>query len=144
MSYNTAAAANQLVTVLSGLSGMSAAQLGMPLAIGPRVSSYVTMGSQRTRIVASGIVERETNLFTMLTYRLDGAEATAETTLMGLVDAFLNALGADMTLAGTVTGITVNSLGADEPEYQARAGKEYREYPILVTVKQRSTYEVNP
>ncbi len=144
MSFNSTAVANQLVTLLTGLSGMGSAQIGAPETFGPRVGSYVTMGSQNTVRKATGVIQRETRFFCMIAYRVDGAEATAETTLMALVDAFMAALHADLTLSGTVTGLEANSLAADEPDYQLRAGKEYREYPVVVTVTQRDSYEVNP
>lgn len=144
MSFDSTAVANQLVTVLTGLSGMGAAQIGAPESVGPRVMSYVTMGSQQTVRKATGVMQREGRFFCMFAYRVDGAEATAETTLMGLVDAFLAALHADLTLGGTVFSLEANSLAADEPEYQLRAGKEYREYPVMVTVTQRDGYTVNP
>ena len=144
MSYNNSAVAARLQTILAGLSGMGAAQIGAPESVGPKVSSYVTMGSQSTNRKVTGIMQRETRFFVMFAYRVDGAEATAEATLMALVDAFLVALQADLTLAGTVHSLEANSLAADEPEYQLRAGKEYREYPIVVTVVQRDRYAVNP
>lgn len=144
MSFSTVAVANQLVAVLQGLSGMGAVQIGAPESVGPRVVAYVTMGSQTTTRQVIGVVNRDTRFMCMFAYRLDGAETTAETTLMGLVDAFLNALHADLTLAGTVKSLEANSAAADEPDYQLRAGKEYREYPVVVEVKQRGSYEVNP
>lgn len=144
MSYNALAPANQLVTILTGLSGMGAAQLGMPLSIGPRVTSYVTMGSQASSVKAAGVKQRTTRYFVVMAYRLDDAESTAESTLMSLVDAFMQAIHDDKTLAGTVYNAEVNSLAADEPDYQLRAGKEFREYPLVVEVVQRAAYEVNP
>lgn len=144
MSFNNTAVLNRLQTILTGLSGMGAAQIGAPEAVGPRVMSYVTMGSQSTTRKATGVIQRETRFFVMFAYRVDAAEATAETTLAGLVDAFLVALHADLTLAGTVEALETNSLAADEPEYQLRAGKEYREYPVVLTTVQRDSYTVNP
>lgn len=144
MSFDSAAAANQLVTVLSGLAGMGAAQIGAPESVGPRVGSYVTMGSQSSGRKATGVMQRETRFFCMFAYRVDGAEQAAETTLMNLVDAFMQALNADLTLGGTVNSLTADSAAADEPDYQLRAGKEYREYPVVVTVTQRDSYQVNP
>jgi heme A synthase len=144
MSFNTTAVANALVSVLQGLSGMGTVQIGTPESVGPRVMSYVTLGSQATTRKVIGVVTRDTRFFCMFAYRLDGAEAAAETTLMSLVDAFMAALFADLTLGGTVTSLEANSQAADEPDYQLRAGKEYREYPVMVTVTQRDSYEVNP
>ncbi len=144
MAFNSTNVANQLNTILTALSGMGTAQIGAPESVGPRVMSYVTMGGLTTGRTVTGVVQRESRFFCMFAYRVDGAEATAETTLMGLVDAFLAALHADLTLAGTVRSLEANSANADEPEYQLRAGKEYREYPVTVTVTQRDSYTVNP
>ena len=144
MAYNNVAVANALVDVLDGLSNMGDVQIGSPESMSTRVSAFVTLGSLTPKRKATGITQRETRFFVMLAYRVDGAEATAETTLMGLVDAFMDALAADMTLGGVCVDLEANSLAADEPDYQLRAGKEHREYPIVVTVTQRSTYEVNP
>lgn len=144
MAFNTTAVANQLVTVLGGLNGMGAAQVGAPESIGPRVTGYVTMGGQRKVRKATGVTQRESRFFCMFAYRVDGAETTAETTLMAVVDAFLVALDADLTLNGTVKSLDADSQAADEPDYQLRAGKEYREYPVVVTVTQRDSYAVNP
>jgi hypothetical protein len=143
-SLDSGAVAVALKGVLEGLSGLAAVQIGAPTHIGPRVSAYVTMGSQATVRKSGGITQREGRFFCMLAYRVDGAETTAETTLMGLADAFMEALHADLTLGGVVADLTADSAAADEPDYQLRAGREYREYPVVVTVTQRSTYEVNP
>lgn len=144
MSYNSAAVASQLVAILSGLPGMGTAQIGVPESVGLRVSAYVTLGSQTTGAKTAGIKQRETRFFVVLAYRLDGAESTAETTLMGLVDAFFQAIHDDKTLGGTVFSADVDSQAADDPDYQLRAGKEYREYPVIVTVTQQAGYAVNP
>jgi len=144
MAFNTTATANQLVTILSAISGIGGAQIGSPESIGKRVYGYVTMGSTDNRRHTQGTTERTQRFMVMLVYRLDGAEATAETTLMGIADSLFQAVHNDPTLNGNVDGAEVQSLGADEPDYQLRAGKEYREYPILVTTIQRGTYAVNP
>lgn len=144
MAYNASAVATEIVSLLNGLSGMGAAQIGAFESVGPRVSSYVTLGSQSTIRKTTDTTQRESRFFVMFAYRVDGAEATAETTLMDLVDDFMDAVAADLTLGGTVHATEINSQAADEPEYQLRAGKEYREYPVMLTVTQRSTYEVNP
>ena len=144
MAYNSGAVATALVTVLESLSGMGNVQIGAPESLSTRVSAYVTLGSQTTTRKANGIKQRETRFFVMLAYRVDGAEATAETILMGLADAFMNALDADLTLGGVMVDLTADSQAADEPEYQSRSGKEFREYPIMVTVTQRDSYAVNP
>lgn len=144
MSLDTGAAAAAIVTILEGLAGMGVVQIGAPESVGPRVSAYVSMGSQRVMKKAAGVVGREARIFVQLAYRVDGAETTAETTLMGLVDDLIDALNADVTLGGVVSGSEIDTGMADEPDYQLRAGKEYREYPVVVTVRQYGTYAVNP
>lgn len=144
MAYNSGAVAAQLVTILTGLSGMGAAQVGAPESVGPRVSAYVTAGGFGSLRHSGGVMQRDQRFMVMFVYRLDKAEATAETTLMGLVDAFLAAVQADLSLGGTVNTAQLDGSAADEPSYQLRAGQEYREYPVIVTVTQRGTYTVNP
>ncbi len=144
MAFNSGAVAAQLKTVLEGLSGMAVVQIGAPESVGPRISAYVTMGGQNVSRKTTGTTQRQTRFFCMMLYRVDGAETTAETTLMSLADAFMAALYADLTLSGTCTDLEASSNLADEPEYTVRAGKEYREYPIVVIVTQQGTYEVNP
>ena len=75
---------------------------------------------------------------------MDESESTAETTLLGLIPAFDAALHADLTLNGTVLSLTLNSLTADEPEYQLRAGKEYSDYPMVVAAKLQGSFTTNP
>jgi len=144
MAYNSTAVANALKALLENLTGMGVVQIGAPSSVGPQVSAYVTMGGQRSVRKATGITQRESRFMCMLAYRVDGKETTAETTLMTLVDAAMAALDTDLTLGGVVKSLTYDATGADEPDYQLRAGKEYREYPIIVTATQRGTYEVNP
>lgn len=144
MSYNSAAVANQLATVLAGLAGMGGSQVGAPESIGKQVTSYVTFGSFSPTRKTNGVVQREQRFFCMFAYRVDGNETAAETALMGLVDAFLVALQADFTLNNTVKSLEASSQAADEPDYQLRAAKEYREYPVVVTVTQQANYAVNP
>lgn len=144
MAYDAGAAANALVDVLEGLSGMGAVQIGAPQSVGVQVSAWVGLGSHRTIRKATAVTQRETRFYVLFCYRVDGAEAAAEVALMALVDAFLAALHADLTLAGTVFDLKADSAVSDEPDYQLRAGKEYREYPVVVTVVQRGTYAVNP
>jgi hypothetical protein len=144
MSFDSLAPANRLVSVLTSLSAVNSAQIGAPESVSTRLSAYVTMGSQGVGRKTTGTTQRQTRYFVMFVYRVDGDETAAETALMQTVDAFMAALYADLTLNGTGTDLEAASLAADEPEYQLRVGKEYREYPIVVTVTQQGTYEVNP
>ena len=144
MAFATKAVATQLVTILSGLSGMGAAQIGAPESFSPRVGAYVTMGSQSESRHATGVKRANNRYMVMFHYRLDGSESAAEEALMDLVDAFKVAINADLTLAGNAKGAELDMGLADLPEYQLRAGKEVREYPIIVIATQDGTYTVNP
>lgn len=144
MALNTTAIANAIVVKLQALSGMGAVQVGVPESTGPRVSAYVTMASQPSVRKATGLVRREARFFVLFAYRVDKNETTAETTLMDLVDAFLAALYADLKLGGACNSLEIDTGLADTPDYQMRAGKEYREYPIILTASQDTTYTVAP
>jgi len=143
-SVNTSGAATAVKTLLEGLSGMGLVQIGAPEAIGPQVSAWLTMGSANDTRKTTGTTQRQQRLFVLFCYRIQGSAATAETTLMGLVDAFFAAVNADKTLGGAVDSAEINSLAADEPEYALRAGQEFREYPMVVYYTQQGSYEVTP
>lgn len=144
MSINTLAAANGIIAVLEQLSGLATVQIGVPLSVGTTVSAWVGLGGQADVRKATAVVQKRTRFFVMFCYRVDGNETTAETALMTLVDAFTVALNADLTLGGTVKELTISSAAADEPDYQLRAGKEYREYPMVIEATQHGSYTVNP
>lgn len=139
MSLDTAAGANALLTVLAGLSGIGGAQLGVPLESGKLLYGTVTAASQVYQKVTlgqnKGRTSRDARYMLSLSYRLDGHEAAAELALMGLLDELAVALHIGYeTGAGQVVAFDTGL--ADTPEYQVRSGKEYREYPVLVTLRQ--------
>lgn len=144
MALDTKAVADRVVAILRGLAGMGAVQKGVPEAWSKRVDAYVTMGSQPQGRKTTGTVYRDARFFVAFCYRVDGAEETAEETLMSLVDAFQAEIYADLTLAGTCQGVELDTGLADDPEYRPYAGKEFREYPIVVTARQYGSYAVNP
>lgn len=145
MAINTSGAITAVKTILEGLSGVTSVQIGAPEAIGPQVTAWLTMGSAADSPKATGVTQRRQRVFIVFCYRVQGSgETTAETTLMGLVDAFFAAVNADKTLGDVVDSAEVSSLAADEPEYQLRAGLEYREYPMVVSYTQQGSYEVTP
>jgi hypothetical protein len=140
VAYSLTAPAQRLLAILQGLAGIGGAQIGVPESIGPRVYAYLTAGGISSGRKANGVMYRDARYRIAFVYRLDGAETAAETTVMGLVDAFLAALHADLTLAGTCEAIEIDAGLADAPEYQIRAGREYREWPLTVSCRQYATY----
>ena len=143
MAFNTLAVAEYLVDTLTGI-GVSVAQLGAPESTGQRLAAYVTAGSQSIRRQTTGTTRREARFFVSLAYRVDNNEATAESTLMTSLDAFLAEIYADLTLGGTALSTEVDTSLADTPEYAMRAGKEFREFPILITAVQQGAFSPNP
>lgn len=140
MAFDTAAGANALLAVLNALS-LGGAQIGVPESIGPRVYGTVTAASQAYQKVSlgrsAGLTARDTRYTVTLAYRLDGNESDAELTLMAKLDALVRALAIGTQLAGAAGQVTALDTGlADAPEYQTRAGKEFREYPVLITLRQ--------
>lgn len=146
MAFNTPAVADALVTLLQGLTSMATAtvQKGAPMSVGTRRAAYVTAGAQRPEPKAGGMTMNDSRFFIDLAYRLDGDESAAETWLMTVIDEFLAAISADLTLGGTVSNVEIDMGMSEEPEYRERGAKEYREYPIVLTVRQYGSYVVNP
>ncbi len=144
MSFNTLACGTAIINVLTGLGSLAQVQFGAPDSVGVRVSAFVTMGGQTIGPKTTGTTKREARYFVELAYRLDGTETTAETVMMGIVDAFIAAIFADLTLAGTCQYTEISLALADAPEYRTLVGKEYREYPIVLTCCQYGTYNTNP
>jgi len=138
VAYDTPGGANALLAVLNTL-GLGGAQIGVPESSPKRVYGTVTAASQAYEKVAlgkhAGGTSRDTRYTITLAYRLDGDETAAELGLMAKLDALMAAvaIGTD-TNAGRV--VALDTTLADAPEYQVRAGKEYREYPIIVTLRQ--------
>jgi len=141
---NSGAIAAELKTILEGLTGMGTVAVGAPEAIGTRTGAYVTLGSQTTVREATSVFRRTSRFFILFAYRVDGAEATAEAGLMALVDGFVTAIYSDLTLNGTALTAAVDSSAADAPDYQMRAGKEFREYPVIVSADERGAFDPNP
>lgn len=144
MSFDTPAILTAVEDVLETLTDITDVQIGAPQSIGPRISAWLTVGGHQMVRKATAVTQRETRIYVLFCYRVDGAESDTETALAEIVDDFLAALYDDLTLGGVVFDLRVDSTAADEPDYQLRAGKEYREYPVIVTVVQRGTYEVTP
>lgn len=144
MAFATKTVAQRLSAIISGLSGVGGAQLGVPESISTRVYGMVTASGQTITSKTTGTIRRQARYNCTLAYRMDGGEAAAEEAMMDILDAFLDALYADRTLGGRCKDISVDATLADTPEYQIRVGKEFREYPVIVTVVQDDSYTVNP
>lgn len=140
MAFNTKSPLGALVTLVTGLVGVQAVYKGVPESISHRVSAYVTLGGQRPYDKAAGLRGREMSYRISFVYRVAGAEATAEDAVADLIDALEAALYADRTLGGTVESLEASFSAADEPRYVPVAGQEFREYPVLVAVKQTRNY----
>ncbi len=130
------AAIARLVTVLDGLSGMQSVFTGAPESLDSRVNAYVTLDRWLAPDKAtSGLLQHEIDVLVTFGYRVAGAEATAETTLAGLVGAFVTAMLTERVsrLNGTVSSVSLPDFSrATEPQYAVVAGTEFRLYPGIV------------
>jgi hypothetical protein len=146
MALDTAAPLARLVAVLQGLSGLQTVYVGVPESIGPQIAAYVALAGQSMPNETIDIAQREARYFCAFAYAVAGAEATAETTIAGLIDAFQVALLAERDSGmNSGSGPIVDSLGwdfslGDRPDYQPIAGQEFRVWPCLVTVTQHASY----
>ena len=138
--FNTAAPLAQLVTILDGIAAIQQVYTGAPESIGPRLSAYVTAGSQVIADKVTRVLQREARYFIGLAYAVEGNEGTAETALAAALDALITAVYADRTLAGTVYDARLDFALADTPEYQVFAGMETRVFPVVVITTQRQNY----
>ncbi len=144
MAFSSKAVANKLVAILETVSGVNLARKGIPESQAVLLEADVTKGSDELGRKTAGVVYRDARFLVTFFYRLDGDEASAEDALMDAVDDFLAKLYADLTLGGLSAETSVDTSQADSPEYQPRAGREFREYPVAVIVRQYGSYNVNP
>ena len=144
MALNTKGVANHLVTMLQGIAGVNLVQKGVPEKQDPRLAAYVTTGSQSLTRKTSATFDRWGRMLVTFSYLTKGAESDAEDALMDAVDAFIALVMADLTLDGLVLDTNLDLGMADTPEYSILAGREYREYPVVVMYKQQDTFNVNP
>ena len=140
MTFNTKAVAQYLDTLAGGLSGVSGHQIGVPESISVKVYAFTTAGGQTIGKKTTGQVYRDARFNVTFAYRVSNAEATAETALMDVLDLFLAAIPADLTLGATCEASDVDTSLADSPEYIQRAGVEFREYPVIVTARQYDSF----
>lgn len=133
-----------LETLVSGLDGVQWTQVGVPESVPAQIGAYLTVGGQRPgNKTTGGLMQRDMSYRIVFCYAIDGAEQTAETTIAGLIDAFIAAIFADRTLGGTLESLSVDASEADQPRYVDIVGANYREYPIRVTGQQRQVFPVS-
>lgn len=139
---NSTAPLNRLVALLQGLSGIQQVYVGVPESIGPQVVAYIALGGQQYAELSPGLRRRTAHYFVGFAYAVAGAEATAETTMASLIDAFGIALMAERrtNLAGTADALDWDFSLGNSPVYAPVAGQEFRLFPVLVSVVQQQSY----
>jgi len=140
VAFDAVTVLTKLKNLVGGLSGIQAVYIGVPQAIGERVCAFITLGSQRTFDRVAGLRQRELQYRIVFAYRVGGDASSAEGAIAGLLDALETSLYADRTLGGIVESLGADFSAAGDPRYVATAGLEFREYPVVVTVKQSRTY----
>jgi hypothetical protein len=141
---NTLVGATALKTLVQGLEGVGNVQLGVPESTSKRVDVAITVGSQTLTRKTTSSTARDARYLVVFAYRVDKDEAGAEAALMNLIDAFITAVHEDLTLGKVCRDTTLDMGLADTPEYILRTATEFREYPIVVTLKQYGSYNPNP
>jgi len=144
LSFTTSAPLTALATMLGSVTGIQDVRTGVPESLSNRVSAYVTVSGQRIIDKASGLLQREADYFIEIGYRVQGAEATAETTVAAALDDFVadfyaarkNGTGLFLEATTQVKSGSLDLSLASSPEYRILAGQEYRLQPIVVTVVQ--------
>ena len=137
----------QIQALLEAVPGMGTVQIGAPLSWSTQTSAYITVGKQPTGEKTTGSMFREAAYFVDIGYRCDDNLAgvtTAETVLAAALDALQQAIFDDKTLAGTCQNADIDTGLSDEPEYRMRAGKEFREFPVVILCRQYTTFNPTP
>ncbi len=150
MALNSPAILSALKTLVDGISGVQTAYVGMPQAPAGQLVGVVTLGGQEINDKATGkLLERDARFRVHFGYALgDLADAAAveaaELAMAAAVDLFLVAMFTareswinDATL-GNIKRVDVSA--PDDPRYAQWPGDEFRLYPLLVVVSQRTTY----
>lgn len=145
--YNTPGFLDAVMALLRAQPGISEVVLGAPSQLTERVTAYVTVGPQRFIAKAAngpsgGVIEKWSYAFIVLACRITdrGPVAEAEAVIARFADTWPVALFADRTLGGVVQDVAIDMEIAREPDYQMRAGREWREYPCLISGKQQLTF----
>lgn len=142
--WSTLGPLTNLKTLVEGLDGVQWTQFGVPNDPPAQVGAFLTLGGQQIDNKATGgLMQRLQTYRVTFCYALDGAEETAETTLAGVIDAFIAAVLADRTLGGTLEALAIDASEADTPRYADIVGAETREYPIRIVGQQRNTFPVH-
>ena len=148
MSFNTLAVLDAIVTLLTETLSAEQVTIGAPLSISKKLTAYVTLGAQPQGIKTQGTIWRDARFFIDFAYRVDDNipddVATAESTLAATLDALEQAIYDDKTLDGVCFDTIIEAGTTEEPEYRIRAAREFREYAVILTCRQYTTYEVNP
>lgn len=148
MAFDTVGPMNHILSVLATVPNIATVQLGAPLSWAKRTSAYVTLGPQPSDIkTAGGTVWRDAHYFVDIGYRCDddgNGVTEAELVLAAAVDALQRMVYADKTLGGLVQDTKIDTGLSQEPEYRMRAGKEYREYPVVLVCRQYDSYKSVP
>lgn len=140
MAVDTPAALDALLALVEGLPGMQQAYRGVPESFGSRVGAYVAVVGMEPTDKATGLLQVRLTLRVAFTYRVKGAEATAEAVLAALADAFVRAFWADRDLGGAWQNGRLSAAVQGNPDYEISAAQELRVLPFDAIGEQREPY----
>lgn len=140
MTFDPGAMLNAIVALLPTVTGVQEADKGVPESFGARVATYASQGAITPLDEAGGyLMLFQCQVVAGFSYRVKGAEATAEDTLVSFVADFTRKFYADRTLGGVIENGSLDFSLNNTPDYRAVVGVEYRHYLILVRGDQRET-----
>ncbi|HXI17969.1 MAG TPA: hypothetical protein VNM48_16525 [Chloroflexota bacterium] len=147
-SWNLAGGLAALVALLQSApltaAGLQNVKTGSPEGFTHRVSAYVAaLPGSPAPAASGGLMSREVRYFIGIGYRVQGAEATAETTLCAVVDAFHRAFHTtypSRDLGGVIDNGRFEERPERSPVYQRLAVQEFRIVPLVLVGTQQETF----
>ena len=151
MSFGVKAAKNNLITLITGTTGLQAVYDGAPESMPTKTSAWVTLGDvvQPAQAVASGgLYELTTHLIIVIGHAVEGAEEVAEDYVCDAVDEIIVSILTNRThtvngvapmLGGTVKTMDPPGPAAMPSDYVTIAGQPARIYPLAIEIRQRLT-----
>jgi len=142
--FNVIPALDALITMMGQLTPTVTVYRGVPASMSNQVSAYVAGAGQSIIPKADRVYDKDARFFVAFGYRVENQVATAENTVLQLVDSFatlfITSRSGSTGIFHPSTGVTSGQLDlavVDSPEYIPMAGMEYRIFPIMVTITNR-------
>lgn len=112
--------------------------VGVPEVLAARINAFITIGSATPDYSTFDGAVRSPRIQVSFAYRVGGDERASELAIAELIDELTAAVEADPNLGGTSDDpLTLDTAGADRPDYQGKVGAEARVYPMTLIGRQQ-------